>query len=123
MREIKLNRSNNRALAFHGMEVAYASTKQQRSTRWMNVRVFKTDRGEYVVGIANLTCWDGERDQLSAEKVRSTKDVITLIQQLAPDLAHVIAIQFDGRSPWKNKPQELRAYSLRSPDRRVATPN
>jgi hypothetical protein len=101
IREVKLHRTDNRPLAFYGTEIAYATDKQRDSTRWTNVRLFKANQGGYVVGIARLSCFIGERDHLTAEPVKTIKEAIALIQRTVPELADMIAIQLDGRTAWK----------------------
>jgi hypothetical protein len=103
MEEVKLNRTNKRPLAFYGEEIARASNKQQCSTRWTNVRVFRVDQGGYVVGIGKLTCFMGERDQLVAEPLKTIKEAIAMIQREVPQLTCPIEIQLNQRAPWKKE--------------------
>jgi hypothetical protein len=53
------------------------------------------EKGGYVVGIAKLTCWDGERDWLDAPKVKTKKEVIAIVQQHAPELAEIVTIELN----------------------------
>jgi len=101
MQEHKINRTNKRPLAFRGELIVSASAKKRESLRWNSGLVFETDRGEFAVGIAHKTCFEREeRDQYFAEIVRTRRDVITLFQQLAPDLTGAIAIQL---AQWSDK--------------------
>jgi hypothetical protein len=84
--EVKLNRTDKRPLAFIGEEIYSGSTKDHDSTRWTVIRVFQTGNG-FVVGIAHLTCWDGERDQYTAEKRKNITEIVALIARQVPELA------------------------------------
>lgn len=86
-------------MAFYGTEVAYATDRKSNSTRWTNIRVYRTDKGGYVVGIAKLTCWDGERDSLDAPKAKNRKEVLQIVRQHAPDLAEIVEIELNSPRP------------------------
>lgn len=86
--EIKLNRTDDRPIAFMGEEIINETTKDREATRWYTARVFKTDDG-YMVGIARITCWKGERDEYWAVEARNTKDVLRVLNNHAPSTDEV----------------------------------
>ena len=98
---MRLNRTGKRPLAFYGTEIAFATNRKKNSNRWIKVRVYKTDKGGYLVGVAHETCFVDERDQLIAEPLRTNRDVIAFIQREVPELAGAIAIQL-GQGGWHN---------------------
>jgi hypothetical protein len=81
--EIKLNRTDDRPIAFMGEEIINETTKDRDATRWYTARVFKTDDG-FMVGIAHITCWKGERDQYWADEARTRRDIIEILEAHAP---------------------------------------
>jgi hypothetical protein len=82
--EIKLNRSDDRPIAFMGEEIISESTKQRDDTRWYTIRVFKTDDG-YMVGLAHITCWKGERDKYWAHESKTIAGVVAFLVDNSPE--------------------------------------
>lgn len=123
MQLIRLNRTDNRPIAFYGKEIAYETDKKDESIRWTNIRVYIRDKSDYVVGIARLTCFIGERDYLTAEQLKTINDIVLYIKTevsnpftyeeevakgqfkeigpwpACPDVERSIAIQLDERKP------------------------
>jgi hypothetical protein len=91
MNAVKLSRSGKRPLAFNGEQIATATTKDHNSTRWTNIEVYETDQGMWIVGIANITCWQGERDSFSAEVFRDLDKAMSHIEETVPSLAPELA--------------------------------
>jgi len=83
--EIKLNRTDDRPVAFWGEEIINETTKDRDATRWWTIRVFRTDDG-YMVGIARITCWKNERDDYWAYEARTKSDVGTVIKNHLPQI-------------------------------------
>src|SRR5690242_3485373 len=92
--EVKLTRTDKRPLVFIGDEIFNGTTKGHDSTRWSVLRIFKTDK-HFVVGIAKLTCWDGERDSYSAEKRKTKDEVLNLVQEEVPELRPEVSMALE----------------------------
>jgi hypothetical protein len=98
MEEQRLNRTDQRPLVFLGEEVGFASNKTDpRQSRWTNLRLFMKETGEYVLGAACLTCWDGERDQLKANKFKTLEDALRFVDREYPDLSETLAEDINER--------------------------
>lgn|SRR5438093_9298737 len=95
--ERKLNRTNNRALVFVGEEIASATNRIKDSTRWDKVHVYKSTSGRYIVGIAQITYWDGERDHYIAESFGTMDEAIAFVErnENARPLAHQVRRQLN----------------------------
>lgn len=92
MEEQRLNRTDQRPLVFLGEEVGFASNKADpKQSRWTNLRLFIKNTGEYVLGAARLTCWDGERDQLTANKFKTLRDALRFVEREYPELSDVLS--------------------------------
>ena len=89
--EIKLTRTDKRPLVFSGREIASETTKTHDSNRWHNVKIYETNSGKIVVGIARITCWQGERDFYQAEAFASREAAISHIEEHAETLASELA--------------------------------
>ncbi len=87
MEQTKLKRSGQRPLAFTGEQLLATDDKTLNSTRWTKVSVHKTKAGRFVVGVGHMTCWQGESDSYKAEAFDSLDDVISYIEENAPNLA------------------------------------
>jgi hypothetical protein len=87
----QLSRSGKRPIVFHGEQIGSSTTKGMNSTRWTNVEVYRTQSGKYIVGIADITCWQGERDSFSAEVFGTIDEAVSHIEETVPSLAEEIA--------------------------------
>lgn len=85
--ETKLTRTGKRPLAFNGSELHADTTATHNSTRWIKIGVYETDSGKTVVGIGNMTCWQGEHDSYMAEVFNTRKTAMEFIEEFAPQLA------------------------------------
>ena len=96
MKQTTLTRSVKRPLVFIGALTASATTKEHDSTRWVNVEVYETEAGMWIVGIARITCWQGERDSFSAEVFTAPEKVVDYIEEevasVAPEIAEKLNI-------------------------------
>lgn len=91
MQTIKLDRTGQRSLAFTGEQIADATTRDRDSFRWTTVRVFRTESGKIILGTGFYSCWDGERDSLSAESFSDLESMVSRIEETVPELAGQIA--------------------------------
>jgi len=89
--KVKLHRTGDRPLAFLGRKVASASTEGVESTRWSKVQVYETDNGRFVVRIAYITKWEGERDRSFAYVFGTREDAVSYVCSHAAVLADEIA--------------------------------
>lgn len=81
--ETKLDRTDKRPIAFNGCLLADSTTKDHNSTRWSNVKLYETDKQKVVVGIEDVTCWQGERDFDRVDVFDTIEDAITHIEEHA----------------------------------------
>lgn len=93
MQEIKLNRTKLRPLVFMGEEIAGISTKVAGANRWTKVVVYRTAGKLLIAGIANLTCWQGERDYYTAKAFETSDALVKYLETNDPDVASEIAKQ------------------------------
>jgi hypothetical protein len=91
MKEIKLYRDGKRPLVFNGEEIASASTRDNNSTRWTRAEVYRSKSGKVIVGVAHLTCWQGERDSFQAAVFTTTEEAVSYIELEVPEIAPEIA--------------------------------
>ena len=89
--KVKLHRTGNRPLAFHGRMIASASSEGLDSTRWTKVQVYETDKRNIVVSIGYITRWEGETDRFYAEIFGTREDAVSHIHGHAIVLADEIA--------------------------------
>ena len=89
--KVKLHRTGNRPLAFHGRMIASASSEGLDSTRWTKVQVYETDNDRIVVSIGHITRWEGETDRFYAEIFGTREDAVSHIHGHAIVLADEIA--------------------------------
>ena len=90
-KEIKLIRSNQRALAFMGRSVAFATTRQNNSSDWTNVSVFETDKGVFVMGAALISRKQGAVDQYFTEIFQTAEEVVNHVEENFPEVADEIS--------------------------------
>ncbi len=81
MKVQKLNRTGRRPLGFVGEQIYDGNTRDHGSTRWDAVKVFKTETGAFVLGLANITCMDGEKDFFQVRKFVTADEVMTFIKK------------------------------------------
>lgn len=91
MTEIKLYRSGKRPIVFIGEEIASASTRELDSTRWVNASVYQSENGNIILGVAQITCWHGERDRFEAESFSCVEGAVSYIEDHHPILAEEIS--------------------------------
>ena len=89
--KVKLRRTGNRPVAFHGRMIASASSEGLDSTRWTKVQVYETDNRNIVVSIGYITRWEGETDRFYAEIFGTREDAVSHIHGHAIVLADEIA--------------------------------
>ena len=89
--KVKLRRTGNRPVAFHGRMIASASSEGLDSTRWTKVQVYETDNDRIVVSIGYITRWEGETDRFYAEIFGTREDAVSHIHGHAIVLADEIA--------------------------------
>lgn len=89
--KVKLHRTGNRPVAFHGRMIASASSEGLDSTRWTKVQVYETDNDRIVVSIGYITRWEGETDRFYAEIFGTREDAVSHIHGHAIVLADEIA--------------------------------
>ena len=75
--KVRLRRTGNRPVAFHGRMIGSASSEGLDSTRWTKVQVYETDNRNTVVSIGYITRWKGETDRFYAEIFGTREDAIS----------------------------------------------
>ena len=110
MREIHLNISGKRAIAFMGEEIAMATirdTSRETKSRWEAVRIYEVDpewaerqkektakeTAPYRVGIAKCTIWEGERDDYKVCRAWAKPEILGIVRMHVPKLDQEIADQ------------------------------
>lgn len=83
--EAHLNRTNGRQITFMGELLINETTKEKKDSRWFRIQIYIVDwedsvtkkvvtDGGYMIGIAHITSWKGERDQYWVEEpIRGTE--------------------------------------------------
>ena len=67
MERIRIHRDGQRDLAFQGVLVAETDIQHRDDTRWLELKMWKTQAGKYVIQRKHITRWQGERDTVEAE--------------------------------------------------------
>lgn len=94
--ETKLNRTDRRPIVFNGLLLAKDSSRSVsggNSNRWQVGAIYKTDKQKFVVGIENVTCWQGERDFDRADVFDHIEAAITHCEEYAPGLVEELSRQ------------------------------
>jgi len=104
METVTLNRTQKRQLSFLGEEIAHLNTKRFDDTRWTKCSVYKLINGEFAVGIAEVTQWQGERDRFTAETFKSLEELITFLEENFPRVAEEIAFKLDVKETMSQGP-------------------
>ena len=101
MREIHLNISGKRAVAFMAEEIAMATTRdtsKETKSRWEAVRIYEVDpewaerqkektakeTAPYRVGIAKCTIWEGERDRYRVFYAKNRIQILGIVRSHLP---------------------------------------
>ena len=126
MREIHLNISGKRAVAFMGEEIAMATTRdtsKETKSRWEAVRIYEVDpewaerqkektakeTAPYRVGIAKCTIWEGERDNYKVFHAWAESKILGILRMHVPKLGQEIADQLGiGNAPVRRLEHEYR---------------
>lgn len=58
-----------------------ATSRDHNSTRWTNVRIYKTVGGKYIAEVESLTQWQGEQDYTKAESFDTPQQVIDYLKE------------------------------------------
>lgn len=91
----RLTRTGKRPIEFVGNELFCASTKDHNSTRWAKCVIYETDTGKIVVGIGDITCWQGEVSRLTAEVFADRSEAISYVEENCAALAPAAAKALD----------------------------
>lgn len=99
MERIELKRTDKRPLAFTGELLFEESTSPDRASsrysgitgRWSELRVYRTDKGQYVVHLIRYTAWEGERDIYEAEVLDTPEAVVSWVERNSPRWAGEVA--------------------------------
>ncbi len=70
-----LRRDDMPPLRFRGEVVDEASTHTHQTTRWVEVTVYRTQGGRYILRIRHRTQWQGESDTLRAWSLSRPADI------------------------------------------------
>lgn len=100
MTEFRVPRHNNLDLVFEGELLGFVSSQERGSTRWSELRLYKTENNRYVVEQVGKSAIPGEVDKINVriadnpEEVKRAlrrKDNIEYFTLLALDLLAVAA--------------------------------
>ena len=70
-----LRRDNLPPLRFRGEVIDESSTHTHQSTRWVEVTVYRTAGGRYIIRVRHRTQWQGESDTLRAWSLSRPADI------------------------------------------------
>lgn len=92
MKRHVLKRSGERPLAFTGELLFSDATSPDRGHpnysgsvgRWTEVKLYQTDKGKYVLGIARYTLHQGEEDSYRALVFDRAEDVVDYLEKNGP---------------------------------------
>jgi len=73
-----VKRDGQKDLKFTGEPLAEASNQWiagKDQTRWTEIRIYRTDKGKYVVSVIGVTRWQGEQDSHKAEVCETAEEV------------------------------------------------
>lgn len=79
-----LKTNGNEDLVFQGELLGGATARPsgcQERTRWMEIDIYRTDKGSYVVAISNQTLWQGEDKVFLCEKPEEVKAALGIDNQ------------------------------------------
>lgn len=78
--EYKITRNGEPPLRFHGTLIGSGSSRSFNSTRWTNIRIYRTSGGKYVAHVEAVTCWQGERDFAKARSFATPGELIDYLK-------------------------------------------
>lgn len=81
-----LRRDDLPPLRFRGIKLEECDTRTHDSTRWVEVRIYRTQGGRYILRVCHRTQWQGESDTLRAW---SLSDPTEIRDYLRDDLGHI----------------------------------
>jgi EXLDI family protein len=81
-----LRRDDLPPLRFRGEIIDEASTHTHQTTRWVDVTVYRTQGGRYILRIRHRTQWQGESDTLRAWSLSRPADIRDYLRE---DLGHI----------------------------------
>lgn len=93
MEEYTLDSDNNPDVVFTGELMASTNSKTTDSTRWMELKVYLTEGGTYIVQRTGITLWDSESDIHQVTICRSEESLRAELGYT--DLAKEIYAQMD----------------------------
>jgi EXLDI family protein len=74
MELVKLHRDHDKDVMFMGERLAKVSSRRSDSTRWTEIRLYRTSAGNYVASIVGRTTWEDEQQRYSVALVGSDAD-------------------------------------------------
>lgn len=75
MQEYRLRRVNDVELVFNGELLADVSSRERGSTRWTEIRIYRTDSHKYVTEIVGKSTHPGEVDLITVKVASNPDDV------------------------------------------------
>lgn len=81
----RLEDTDGKPFRFEGRMLAHSSSELPRKSRWMEVQIFQTIGGKYVVNLIGNTRLEGERIKERAHIVDTADDVIDILHQTDPE--------------------------------------
>lgn len=74
--KVVIRRTGFPPLQFKSVQSWEATSRNHKSTRWTDVRIYRTVGGRYVAEVRSLTLWEGEQDFSKAQSFASAQEVI-----------------------------------------------
>lgn len=99
MKRITVQRSGQRPLRFHGELLAEHSESMNNASpdysgspgRATEIRVYHTQKGQYVFAVHHKTCWQGEDDSFAGTVFASAEGVLAHVEENASYAADELA--------------------------------
>lgn len=85
MESFTLKRDGDRSLAFDGILIGEGSSRRGNAPRWFEVKIFRTEGHQYVIGGAGRTIIDGERDRCWALTATDGQEVVQALTRIDDD--------------------------------------
>lgn len=82
MKTIKLTRDGDKDVMFTGELLAKGSSRKNDSTRWTEIRLFKSKAGNYIASVVGRSLWEGEHNRYQVHLCgSSTESVIEALRE------------------------------------------
>jgi hypothetical protein len=78
--QMTVNRDGLPPISFRGEQIGSGSSRENDSTCWQEVAIYRTRAGKYVVQVSHITCWQGEASRNTARSFTSAAEAVTWLR-------------------------------------------